>query len=369
MTDVIEQVSTDDALLKAVFENNDLIERVGEEDEDEVQKEVIEPKTEEVVEEVKKSVEEVVSDVEEEIEDRFVVEKKEEEVVVEKKEPILETKKASIPFKNDTLKIVYNYLSENEGGLQEISNILEKSYEKLSPLELIEFDIRANPDNQKASEGLIKKKLSKIVRELEDSYDLEDPDDSKLYEEELVLKASKIKSNLERKRTEIIEKYSSDVEIEYQQEAASQLSEEEVMAEKESLISTAEKDFAERLKDLKVSIQDKDGPIFVPIDNMKSIAESVVDPIGFIKKLFLDKNGDFMYEAYAKWANYAINPQSHDSILIKKGIAIGKKQVVGGFKNTSSPASRNVALGGNSVNKDTGLPEDLTGFATALLGS
>ena len=303
-----------------------------------------------------------------EIEDRLTVpattKEKPEEKQEEKKEVVLETKKTKIPFKNDIQKVLYNFLSENETGIKEVSSILNKEYESLDPVALIELDIRSSLPQ--ASEKFIQKKLSAKLTEIESSYDLEDPSDIALHKEELALEAASVKAKMEAKRAEIIEKYSSDVDIEFQQEQEVQKTDEELMAEKESLILKAQQDFMDNLKDSKVSIQDKDGPIFIPIDDMKAIAESVVDPIGFITKLFLDEKGVFNFEAYAKWANYAINPNIHDNTLLKKGIAIGRKQIASGMKNPSVVAARNTGSGSLEINKDTGLPTDLNSFVTAI---
>jgi hypothetical protein len=303
-----------------------------------------------------------------EIEDRLTVpattKEKPEEKQEEKKEVVLETKKTKIPFKNDIQKVLYNFLSENETGIKEVSSILNKEYESLDPVALIELDIRSSLPQ--ASEKFIQKKLSAKLTEIESSYDLEDPSDIALHKEELALEAASVKAKMEAKRAEIIEKYSSDVDIEFQQEQEVQKTDEELMAEKESLILKAQQDFMDNLKDSKVSIQDKDGPIFIPIDDMKAIAESVVDPIGFITKLFLDEKGVFNFEAYAKWANYAVNPNIHDNTLLKKGIAIGRKQIASGMKNPSVVAARNTGSGSLEINKDTGLPTDLNSFVTAI---
>jgi hypothetical protein len=308
-------------------------------------------------------------ELEDEIEDRLAVpattkEEKLEEKQEEKKEVVLETKKTKIPFKNDIQKVLYNFLSENETGIKEVSSILNKEYESLDPVALIELDIRSSLPQ--ASEKFIQKKLSAKLTEIESSYDLEDPSDIALHKEELALEAASVKAKMEAKRAEIIEKYSSDVDIEFQQEQEVQKTDEELMAEKESLILKAQQDFMDNLKESKVSIQDKDGPIFIPIDDMKAIAESVVDPIGFITKLFLDEKGVFNFEAYAKWANYAINPNIHDNTLLKKGIAIGRKQIASGMKNPSVVAARNTGSGSLEINQNTGLPTDLNSFVTAI---
>lgn len=336
---------------------------------DDSETENVESKTETSSEDTTKEVPAKEGEIDDDIEDRLEVpavskEEKPDGKPEDKKEVVLETKKTKVPFKNDIQKVLYNFLAENETGIKEVSSILNKEYESLDPVSLIELDIRSSLPQ--ASEKFIQKKLTAKLTDIESSYDLEDPSDVALHNEELALEAASVKAKMEAKRAEIIEKYSSDVDIEFQQEQEVQKTDEELMAEKESLVLKAQQDFMDNLKDSRVSIQDKDGPIFIPIDDMKAIAESVVDPIGFITKLFLDDKGVFNFEAYAKWANYAINPNTHDNTLLKKGIAIGRKQIASGMKNPSVVAARNTGSGSMEINPKTGLPADLNSFVTSF---
>lgn len=351
--------------------NPDFVEIIGEKEQ--VQETVQEQAQETVPETKTEEVSATETNTEDEIEDRIVglqtqekVETIEEKPKTEKK---VELKKATVPFKNETQKIVYNYLQENDGNISEIASIINQTYNSLSPEQLIEFDVRNNPKNIGAPERIIRREINAKIEGIRKENTNEDGDlDESAYNEDLSWEASQIKKVLESKRNEIISKYSTDVEIEYKQESEDQLqpTEEELLAEKESMVNEATQKFQEAIKESFVKVEDKDGPINIPLADMKTIAESAVDPIGFIKSKFTDSNGVFNFGAYAKWVNYALNPEAHDNLVIKRGIALGRNGVVKGLKNTSIPEARPTMGTTNSgIDTDLGLPTDMNGFLQA----
>lgn len=286
---------------------------------------------------------------EEEIEDRIgVVETQETKHEPEKTpepeqkiEKVVEKKKTSVPFKSDIQKVIYNYLSENDGDILEVASLLKEGYKTLSPESLIEYEIKNNPLYANASQKYISTMVQKKINGLKSDFDLDDPEDAGLYQESLKLEAARITQALDQKRVDILSKYSGDVEIEYEQESEVPVeSEEELKSKRDGLIESALSEFQKVITEPFVKIQDKDGPISIPVQDMRVIAESIVDPISFIRGNFTKADGSLDFERYTRWVNYAANMDIHDNVVIKKGIAIGKQAVVKGIKNTSQPQSR-----------------------------
>lgn len=291
----------------------------------------------------------VTQEAEEEIEDRIGVTETQEAKpepektpeVEQKVEKVVEKKKTSVPFKSEIQKVVYNYLSENDGDILEVASLLKEGYKTLTPESLIEYEIKNNPLYANASQKYISTMVQKKINGLKSDFDLDDPEDASLYQESLKLEAARITQGLDQKRAEILSKYSGDVEIEYEQESEVQVeSEEELKNKRDGLINSALEEFQKIITEPFVKIQDKDGPISVPVQDMRKIAESIVDPISFIRDNFTKADGNLDFERYTRWVNYATNMDIHDNTVIKKGIAIGKQAVVKGIKNTSQPQSR-----------------------------
>lgn len=317
---------------------------------------------------------EVVEDVEETevIEDRFLGIPKKEDVVAPKAEDVKKEEKIepqkvtiTVPFKSEVDKIIYNALQDNKDANRKgIESLYEKSYEKLSDLEVIKYSIATDPKYANISSATLDRFVNKKLAELQSDLDLDDPTDLGIFNEMVGVEANQIKNQLSKRREELISKYSADVNIEVdapqQTEVQPEPTAEELAAIRDGYIAEALAKVNAELTEDFVTIDDKEGPIRIPIQDKAKVAEAIVDPVKFMTEVAM-VDGKFDMKKFAKWVNYGLNMNVHDNEAIKSGIAMGKKSVVREIKSQKSVNPRESTSVGNKNPL-----ENLNEFAQAM---
>lgn len=266
-----------------------------------------------------------------------------EEPVVEKK---VELKKSQrpIPFKNDTQKTMYNYMAqEDNADVNEFMFLYGEQYSKMSDQEVIRKSIvmeQGDDLDSNVLNRLVDRKLNSIKGDL----DLDDDVDLDIYNKMIQHEAKKIRGEFDKKRNGIIEKYSNDAVIDFEEEVEIPL--EETEEQYNERLNKVVSEIGHNFKDV-VTVIDKDGPIAIPAISKTQYAEAILNPTAFISKHVVDKDGKMDYEKLARVVNYIANADVHDSTIIKQGIAIGKKSLTKQIKNTSEIKSREAELGKN----------------------
>lgn len=327
-----------------------VVEDVGQEVVQEAPKIEEEPKVEDVKSEEPKVAEVVVESSDDDI---FVFEPEEEKVEEQKAEKVV--KKIAVPFVNEKQKAIYNAIKNNPDiDIAEVGMLFSESYKKMPLDQLMKAEIASDPNNEGLTltasniEFLYNQKINSILSSL-------DPDNDPDYDEKkdllLAREANRIKKSLDSKRTELLNQLNQEVEIDAEYDVEPLQTEDEIRLERENLVKKYSETFEPMLKSGVLKIKDKDGIINIPVSNKEKIAEAAADPVGFIKSLVSDNNGQINFQKFINVVNYGLNPAAYHSEFISYGISLGKGGLMKEIKNTKVVDSRP----NDSGNQDRGI--------------
>lgn len=224
-------------------------------------------------------------------------------------------------LKDDFIKKAVDYYNAH-GTLQPFLEATQVDYDKVDDQTLIRMKFeKDNPDlSPKVREHLLEKELAK--------YDLDSIDDEEVEVGKELLRrdANKLRESLKAEQSNFLNSIVA-------QQEQSQISVQELEAEREQNRQVAQKGIQGVLTNNFIKIgQDADGVNF-QISDTNKIAEYAVDPIKFLST-FTTPDQQIDWQKWVKVVAFAENEPLISSELIKRGKALGRKSVIAEMKNT-----------------------------------
>lgn len=224
-------------------------------------------------------------------------------------------------LKDDFIKKAVDYYNAH-GTLQPFLEATQVDYDKVDDQTLIRMKFeKDNPDlSPKVRERLLEKELAK--------YDLDSLDDEEVEVGKELLRrdANKLRESLKAEQSNFLNSIVA-------QEEQSQISVQELEAEREQNRLVAQKGIQSVLTNNFIKIgQDADGVNF-QISDTNKIAEYAVDPIKFLST-FTTPDQQIDWQKWVKVVAFAENEPLISSELVKRGKALGRKSVIAEMKNT-----------------------------------
>lgn len=234
---------------------------------------------------------------------------------------VTENHPAAPALKDDFIKKAVDYYNAH-GTLQPFLEATQVDYDKVDDQTLIRMKFeKDNPDlSPKVRERLLEKELAK--------YDLDSIDDEEVEVGKELLRrdANKLRESLKAEQSNFLNSIVA-------QEEKSQISVQELEAEREQNRLVAQKGIQGVLTNNFIKIgQDADGVNF-QISDTNKIAEYAVDPIKFLST-FTTPDQQIDWQKWVKVVAFAENEPLISSELVKRGKALGRKSVIAEMKNT-----------------------------------
>jgi len=234
---------------------------------------------------------------------------------------VTENQPAAPVLKDDFIKKAVDYYNAH-GTLQPFLEATQVDYDKVDDQTLIRMKFeKDNPDlSPKVRERLLEKELAK--------YDLDSIDDEEVEVGKELLRrdANKLRESLKAEQSNFLNSIVA-------QEEQSQISVQELEAEREQNRLVAQKGIQGVLTNNFIKIgQDADGVNF-QISDTNKIAEYAVDPIKFLST-FTTPDQQIDWQKWVKVVAFAENEALISSELVKRGKALGRKSVIAEMKNT-----------------------------------